>query len=409
MAKTADTAIDSPDAEMAFIRDVIQKIGPRLPGSPEERRAAELLKEDLSRITGSPAVLEEFTCATKASIGFIPVLGYLLMLVVVPMSFFMPLVTGLLVGWFLIFAVIQIFKYLAWFDVFFPKNRSQNVVSVVEPLSGNVAATIVACAHVDSSWHSPIIFKNPRLARPKLIYGVASAVIYGLILLVRGVLSPTIVATSWDWWNLLVIPFVPGFYFVSRYITWKKADASPGAMDDLGGIAVIRWLASYFREHPDAVPADCRVVYALFGCEEAGLKGSHAFVEKHAGDLLAGACSVILVDGVSDFDYFHVVKGDAWLGTNYDPGLVAMASEVMTVLGIKHDIIKNPEGSTDGASFSRAGIKVVALAAQDTGPASNYHTKGDVPERMDTRVVVLMKKILLELVRRAGAAASSMT
>jgi hypothetical protein len=407
MANTTDTSIDSPDAEMAFIRDVIKKIGPRLPGSAEERRAAELLKDDLSHETGSLAILEEFSCATKASIGFIPMLGYLLLFVVVPLSFVIPLIIGLLIGFFLIFALIQIFRYLAWFDVFFPKSRSQNVLSVVEPRSGNVRATIVVCAHVDSSWHSPIIFKTPRQARPKLIYGVVSAAVYGLILLIRGMMSPSIVATGWDWWNLVVIPFVPGFYFVSQYITWKKTDGSPGAMDDLGGIAITRWLASYFREHPDLMPADCRFVYVLYGCEEAGLKGSHAFVEKHKGDLLAGNCSVILVDGVSDFDYFHVVKGDAWLGTNYDPGLVAMADAVMASLNIKHDIIKNPEGSTDCASFSRAGIKAVALAAQDPGPASNYHTKGDVPERMDTRVVVLMKKILLDLVRRIGTAAST--
>jgi aminopeptidase YwaD len=407
MADKEATSIDSQDAEMAFITDVIKKVGPRLPGSAEERRAAEYLKDEISKATGSPAIMEEFTCATKASIGFIPVLGYMLLLVVVPMSFLFPLITGLLIGFFLFFAFVQIFKYLAWFDALFPKTRSQNVYSVVEPRSGNVKATIVVGAHVDSSWHSPIIFKTPRQARPKLIYGVVCAAVYGLILLIRGAMMPALVASSWNWWNLVVIPFMPGFYFVSQYMTWNKSIASPGAMDDLAGVSIGRWLALYFREHPDLMPADCRFVYALFGCEESGLKGSHAFVAKHRDGLLAGNCSVILVDGVSDYDYFHVVKGDAWLGTKYDPGLVAMADEAMTFLNVKHDIINNPEGSTDGTSFCRAGVKVVTLAAQDPGPASNYHTAGDLPERIDTRVIVLMKKIVLELVRRIGAAARS--
>jgi aminopeptidase YwaD len=402
-----DTSIDSQDAELAFIARIIEKVGSRLPGSAEERRAAELLKDELSQAAGSPAIMEEFTCATKASIGLIPALGYMLLFVVVPMSFVFPLITGLLIGFFLFFAFVQIFKYLAWFDVLFPKSRSQNVYSVVEPRSGNVKATIVLGAHVDSSWHSPIISKTPRQARPKLIFGVVCAAVYGLILFVRGAMSPSLVVSGWDWWNLAVIPFVPGFYFISQYITWNKALASPGAMDDLAGIAINRWLAGYFREHPNLMPADCRFVYVVFGCEESGLKGSHAFVAKHRDGLLAGDCSVVLVDGVSDYDYFHVVKGDAWLGTKYDPGLVAMADEAMTSLNVKHDIMKNPEGSTDGASFCRAGVKVVTLAAQDPGPASNYHTAGDVPERIDTRVVVLMKKIVLELVRRIGAAARS--
>jgi hypothetical protein len=400
--------IESSDQEFAFISRIIEAVGPRLPGSEEERKAAEIIKDDISQVAGVPAVIEEFTCATKASIGFIPVLGYMLLFVVAPLSFIFPLITGLAVGFFLFFALVQIFKFLAWFDGIFPKSRSQNVHAIVEPRSGNVKATIVVGAHVDSSWHSPIIYKTPRQARPRLIYGVASAAAYGLILLVRGIMAaPALMASGWDWWNLAVIPFLPGFYFISRYIIWDKSVASPGAMDDLAGIAITRWLAGHFREHPDLVPADYRFVYAFFGCEEAGLKGSHAFVAKHRDGLLAGDCSVIIVDGVSDFDYFHVVEGDAWLGTKYDPGLVAMADEAMTSLNIKHDVIKNPEGSTDGASFSRAGIKVVTIAAQDPGPASNYHTKGDVPERIDKRVVVLMKKALLELVIRVGAAHGS--
>ncbi len=408
MANKNDTTIEDPEAEFAFIADIIKKVGPRLPGSAEERQAAEIIKDDISQVAGAPATIEEFTCATKASIGFIPVIGNSVLFIIPPLSFLFPLITGLIIGFFLIFALIQIFKYLAWFDVIFPKSRSQNVCAIVEPRSGNVKATIVVGAHIDSSWHSPIIYKTPRQARPKLIFGVVCAAIYGLFLLIRGIMAaPALVESGWNWWNLAVIPFLPGFYFISQYLRWDKKIASPGAMDDLAGIAITRWLAGYFREHPDRAPADCRLVYTFFGCEEAGLKGSHAFVAKHRDDLLAGDCSVIDVDGISDFDYFHVVKGDAWLGSKYDPGLVAMADAAMTSLNVKHDIIMNPEGSTDGASFSRAGIKVVTIAAQDVGPASNYHTKGDVPERIDKRVVVLMKKILLDLVIRVGAARGS--
>nr|MDO8088812.1 M28 family peptidase [Candidatus Sigynarchaeum springense] len=408
MADEDDKPIEDPEPELAFIAGIIKKVGPRLPGSAEERHAAEILKEDISRVAGAPAVIEEFTCATKASIGFIPVLGYSLLFVVGPLSFVFPLITGLAIGFFLFFALVQIFKYLAWFDVIFPKSRSQNVITTVEPRSGKVKSTIVLCAHIDSSWHSSLIYKTPGQARPKLITGIISAAVFGLIQLVRGIMEfPALIASGWNWWNLAVIPFLPGFYFIFQYLSWNKKVASPGAMDDLAGIAIARWLAGHFRAHPELAPADCRLVYAFVGCEEAGLKGSQAFVAKHRDGLLAGNCSVIILDGISDFDYFHVVKGDAWLGTNYDPRLVAMADEVMTSLGIKHDVIKNPEGSTDGASFSRAGIRVVGIAAQDPGPASNYHTMGDVPERIDKRVVVLMKKIVLELVNRIAAANDS--
>jgi hypothetical protein len=388
------------DQEFTFISRIIDVVGPRVPGSAAERRAAELIKADFTTACGVPAIMEDFTCATKASIGFIPVFGYALLFVITPLSFISPLLTGIGIIFFLFFAIVQVFKYLAWFDGLFPKSRSQNVHAIVEPRSSNARTTIVVAAHIDSSWHSPLFAKKPHQARFKIIYGLVGIVIFCLILLARGIMSPALFLPGWDWWNLAAIPFLPGFYFITTYITWNEKIASPGAMDDLAGIALTRWLAMLYRDHPDRMPADTRFVYTAFGCEEAGLKGSHAFVQRHRGDLLAENCYVIILDGISDFDHFHVVRGDTWLGTNYDAGLVKLADEAMTAAGIVHDVFKNPDGSTDGASFSRAGIKVVTLAAQDPGPATNYHTRFDVPERIDRRVVVAMKEILLGLIDR---------
>ena len=386
------------EQELDFIKKIIGAVGPRLPGSQEERAGAQLIAKELSEITGSAAITEEFTFAPKASIGFIPVLGFLLIFMATPLYLIGPLIDMFLISFFLFFTLIQIIRYWAWFDVFFPKSTSQNVYSIVEPRSGTARYTILVAGHIDSSWNCKNFVNHSRLARPKLIFGVVCAVILDLLSLVRFIMNPVIFTTSLDLLDLAVVPLIPGFFFVSQYCEYSKKRASPGAMDNLTGMAMTRWLALYCKDNPDLVPDDCKLVFGGFGSEEAGLKGSHAFVKQHKDDLLAGNCWVILMDSLCDYDHFHVVKGDAWLGSNYDPDLVKLADDAMTSTGIKHDVFKTPEGSTDGASFSRAGIRVVCLAAQDPGPADNYHTFKDVPERLDKRTLIAIKKILLKLI-----------
>nr|MDO8110895.1 M28 family peptidase [Candidatus Sigynarchaeota archaeon] len=393
--------IDDSETEFEFIRNIIKMVGPRIAGSLEERAAAEMIKEDFGKICGN-AVLEEFTCATMASVGLIPALGFLLLFGAIPLFFFAPLVNAIIVGFFLFFALVQIFKYLAWFDVFFPKQKSQNVHAVIDPEPAKTTNTILLAGHIDSAWHWPVLAENPPKVTLKLVYGIACVVVLFFASCLKVLMRPEAAFTiSWDWFNLVVIPMVPGFTYIARFLKWDKAGASPGAMDDLAGLSLIRWAARYYHDNPGKIPAGCRLVIAAFGSEEAGLKGSHAFVDKHGTDFLKNSWSII-VDGVSDYEYFHVVCGDAWLGTKYDPDLVRLADDAMTRAPIKHDTIKNPVGSTDGASFVRKGFKVVTLAAQDPGPGKNYHTRFDVVENIDKRTFPVMKRVLLNLIENIG-------
>ena len=78
-------------AEFEFLSKIIDAVGPRLPGSKEEKEAASMISSLLSEITGNEAHVEEFTFAPKASIGAIPVLGYLLLFVAIPLYVLHPL------------------------------------------------------------------------------------------------------------------------------------------------------------------------------------------------------------------------------------------------------------------------------------------------------------------------------
>ena len=60
-------------------------------------------------------------------------------------------------------------------------------------------------------------------------------------------------------------------------IMWADPDprnASRGAMDNASGCAISYVVTKYFKENPDKMPKNCRIIDFNCGSEEAGLRGS---------------------------------------------------------------------------------------------------------------------------------------
>jgi hypothetical protein len=385
--------------EFSLIKKIIDTTGPRIPCSEEEKRGAEFVASEFEKISGNPAIIEEFTTAPYGSIGMIPILGYLMLFVILPLYYlFTPL--SLALNSLLIFlAVIQIFLYLTWFDRFFPQGISRNVYTIIPARSGHPKKTILLTAHIDSSWDCPVFEKKPHLARYKLIYGVVSVFILLLLSTVKLSATHPMLLLIID---LVPIALIPGYYFLARYISYDKKKASPGAMDNLSGIALNCGIVKDIVEGKISIHQDIQLILVAFGAEEAALKGSQNFVKRHKGDLLQNAL-VINVDSISDYDDIHIVVGDDWLGTVYDEELKIIAENAMKKVGVKYDFIKNPAGGTDSASFSRAKIKTITLAAQDGTPKNVYHTFNDTIEHLNPKTMLVMKRVVQEMINEIGS------
>ncbi len=296
-------------------------------------------------------------------------------------------------------AVIQIFLYLTWFDRFFPQGISRNVYTIIPARSGHPKKTILLTAHIDSSWDCPVFEKKPHLARYKLIYGVVSVFILLLLSTLKLSATHPMLLLIID---LVPIALIPGYYFLARYISYDKKKASPGAMDNLSGIALNCGIVKDIVEGKISIHQDIQLILVAFGAEEAALKGSQNFVKRHKGDLLQNAL-VINVDSISDYDDIHIVVGDDWLGTVYDEELKIIAENAMKKVGVKYDFIKNPAGGTDSASFSRAKIKTITLAAQDGTPKNVYHTFNDTIEHLNPKTMLVMKRVVQEMINEIGS------
>jgi len=392
--------------QRGFIQRIIDLCGPRLPGSEEEKRAAAMIADEFMSVTGNVAV-EEFSYAAKACIGAIPAFGAGLMIAGI-FFFWLPLVTLVMTAALLLFAVPQIILYREWFDVFFPKSTSRNVYSIIDPPGGSryVKATLVFSAHLDSSWHCPPFAAKNVLARYKLNYGALSTFLLLLLSIARYLGTDFLGVVPWSmWWTMVIVPLLyPGFFFLFRYLLYDKETASPGAMDDLSGIATTLGLARIYRAQRKKRPRNIRLLLVAFGAEEAGLRGSRAFIRRHRDDLLAGDVWVLNVDGVADRNDFLCMEGEAWQMVRYDREYVDMVEGVMKEMGLGYHRWTMDAGGTDAAEFAKAGIaRAITVSAQDRTPGSNYHTRYDTLDRMDPEAMKLMNELCMRIVSQIDA------
>lgn len=389
--------------------DVVKTIeadGARLPGSEEEKAACKKLVSEIDSRTGLKARTESFVYAPEASIGAINKLGWVAALLLIPYYFGAEIIA--MVGYIaiMVFVVTQIVIYTGIWDFCFKKARSSNIITELPPSKGEAEYTVFLGAHYDSSWCWKLAAKNPNTAIVKTAYGIVGAIaMIGLSLVAIlnrfGVFDEAEIVSIVTY--VVPVAFLPGFFFVSHFLTQDKTEASPGAMDNLSGIALNMMVMKYFKDHPEEKPEGMKLVNIGFAAEESGLKGSSAYVKAHKAEFDKDNMYVLNVDSISDPGYFAAVKSDPWQFTRFDRGMIEMIKESIAETGEKVNEIVNPVGGCDSTPFCNAGIKTVTFAAQKPTISDYYHTYKDVSERLETEVFEKGFAVILNTVKKIAA------
>ncbi|MCH5189205.1 MAG: M28 family peptidase [Oscillospiraceae bacterium] len=423
--------------QLAFdiVEHAAKKIGSRLPGSEGEKKLHDYMCGKLEEIGIKPTV-EEFAVSTRSGIGGLGYAGYFGIIMSALMYFalhneyiwFGMALAGII---FVIWLVFSCFFYKQWFDMFFPQKISRNSYGELLPEDGKYDYTIVLSGHSDTSWtwrHSEHSYKyrdKPILGLlatyAKVGFGavcvflnvgisIAMAVIYGAQLLEQslGVNTNYESITSSPSFNtfrfiLLFLPIVTaiGSAFVAMWGDPHEENASRGAMDNATGIALSYAVIKYFKDNPDKMPKNCRIIDMNCGSEESGLRGSIAFTQEHKNDGMLDNCWNLNIDSVADKDYFEVVIKDDWQGCRFDKDLEKMFKDTFNELGIEsktNGCIHNPVGGCDSTPMTRAGVKSVTFAAQNPMLTYYYHTWRDMPERFEMETVSQGFDVLLGVI-----------
>lgn len=406
-----------------LVKEVIDVTGPRLPGSEEEKTGAKIIADQMQRELNVAPKTEKFKTPRHACISAIPWLGWA-SFACFCLFYLSPIASLVGTLFLLFFALTHIFYYSHLLDPLFKKDESQNVYAVIPPKSGNAKYNIMLSAHIDSSWCWLHSLNNPNTMIIKTAIGVVSVIILmgisiiTLILQAKAGLSVSFMSlkdvfanlsgADKNGINIAVLTFyclpllcLPGFYFLTQYMSYSKEKAAPGAMDNLSGVATAIEVAKYYAESDGDVAKDAQFIVVGTGAEESGLIGALDFVKQHKNDktLLNDDTYVLNLDSFRDMDNFNVVCKDTLQFVPFDKELIALSKQAIDNCNIQSHLIENPVGGSDSTAFARAGFKTVTINAQDPRPTDYYHTTKDGLDNLRIDTLEKGYEVVKELIR----------
>lgn len=423
------------DEAYEMVEYAAREIGPRLPGSNNEKKYHDYMSDKLKELGLNP-VTESFVFAPHASIGGLPYAGWagiigcvltVLATILASLSAYAGLAMHFVCTMYMIcmwiWLVVSVFKYHTCFDWCFKHKVSHNTYAELLPEDGKYDYTIFLSGHTDTSWTLKLSASQNKLGFVGVVLrlalgaiAVAAVTIVSVVMLIlimvlnygTDTLSyDTIVNTAKAYYVIKQMALYSSpiviicAFLLTMYNEKTEAIASPGAMDNATGVSIAYQVVKYYKENPDKMPKNCRIVDCNIGAEESGLRGSIAFTRKHKNDGMLDNAYHINIDSVADEDYFEVIHGDSWLCPHFDKDLERMFKEAMREAGIKNPgDIANPVGGCDSTPFQKSGVKSITFAAQNPVMSHYYHTYHDVPERFSAETVGLGLDVVLRVIEK---------
>ena len=374
---------------LAFVDEVVRGYPGRSLGERSCLEAAQRIAAELERHCDPGSVRREgFSCHPRAFLKVLRVAVILYVVATLAVVWGKPLVAlgALLLS--LSLWLCQVVLYLRVFDVFYPRRKGINVWGRVEP-AGEVLQQVILSGHHDAPWVFHYIDWSPRRGPLVAALGVVS---FFVALLIAGY---QLGSGGCPWWMQAIVGgglvlVVPLWWFTTNAV-------SPGAGDNMIGSALAVEATRIFADAKRAgnpLLAHTRILCLSLDGEECGLRGSMDFVKRYRDELSAIKTYVFNIDTVYQADRLHFIDRDLNLTV---PCSRAMAEELTGIargLGYGAQVSQLPfgAGSTDAASFARAGIEATTLIAVnlDLGKLDRdlvYHTPRDLPESIQPEVV----------------------
>ncbi len=249
------------------------EIGPRPPGSPEEKDAANYL-DGFFRERGLNSKVTAFSSLRTFSLSY--AVFYAIAIISIFLFLIAPWVALILASanFFLFLADINTFRI---FSKLFNFWRSHNTVAR-QPGSGSNRRSIVLSAHLDSS-------RSGLMFYPPLVYYFRGIYLGGLVcLLTIPLLLTTSLITGLD--LLWTISLLPSLFLLSGIILLLQREIwgryTPGANDNASAVGVMAELADRFAKKP---LHNCDLWFVGSGSEESGIIGMTNFLKSHLKEL----------------------------------------------------------------------------------------------------------------------------
>ncbi|HME52948.1 MAG TPA: M28 family peptidase [Candidatus Lokiarchaeia archaeon] len=414
---------EESDYMTSFVKDVIEKFGPRMPCSQAEADAAEYIKQEMET-TCNEISIEPFTCSPGGLLGWIK---FDIMFIVASfiLYLFTPFITREMVIQTIFYAICaclgivswviaweEFFSYNEFIDGLLKKEPSENVIGRILPEGGNVEHIIAFSGHHDSAKE----FNLLRYLRAPG-YGIVIFAGVGIMALwtflailafifsLAGIVQGLIYETS----SCLLVIGIPVLVLLWCFTWWgERANKVPGAVDNLSAVAVVLAIGRYVKQHPEIVPENTEIRLISFGCEEAGLRGAYRYAARHKEELLAIDSQNVNMDGIQSAKTVMIYAFEPTTRTAHSPEVTqkiydAAIGEDLKAFKFgdrKADRIAGfITGGTDATALSKAKIKAGSFGSIDfKNYFSHYHTRRDTPDKIEAGALESALRICIKYI-----------
>jgi hypothetical protein len=206
-------------------------------------------------------------------------------------------------------------------------------------------------------------------------------------------------------WVLLACPIVPSIIFAMFFTHgWKDGGTVPGAVDNLSASALAIVMCRFLVKNPPYLPDDTEIRFISFGSEDAGLRGSRRYVQRHLDELKRLDARLLNVETVADPEIVILTaegSGTVAVSPEMVKSLVAAAERA----GVPYKVESPWLGAGgDAAPFSQAGLRATTLLPfkMPQHAVAFYHQKWDRPEILTMEPLLNVLKLALEWLRCGG-------
>ena len=414
------TKKDDENYMFNFIKDIVDKHGPRAPGSQAELDATEDIKNQLNDLGSDEVFVDDFYMSPGAyPQGFvkIPVLCLIICLI---SYLFVPIITPILTVFSLLVFFIEFPMMKQFIDPLFKKKLSKNVFGKIKP-KGETKKIVIVGGHTDSANYFPL-FQKTRRSILKYVFGsIGLWVGFMLIAIVTFIAQLVgdpflLLFFSWvslgpipiyiNWFYIAVLCYSP-FIFYTLFNTQFFTDTVPGANDNLSGVAIALGLANWIKNNNKKYN-NIELWCGTFGSEEAGQRGSGAFVKKYGEELGILKNSFTLVPesvGVADVigfitaEQMHFVEHSKELVRRFEEAykaclvMIALSGEKFCKMGASAQDF----AGSDAMRFSEKGYEAISFIGGDKDDhwPLNYHSHTDIPENIRPAPMRYLLEVIL--------------
>lgn len=392
-----DALINAQDHAAQFMIDDITKVcttmPKRNPGSEGEKIACEYFEKlCLEEYGCDEAHVESFEEHPWSFFGWMwitftmTIIAAILVIIQKPVLAVIAIVLTVL-GWAL--CITQFGLYWKVVDFIFPKETGHSMWAVKKP-KGEVKQRVLFNGHVDAVWEWPANYLGGGVLFEGLIVVAAIGTLYYLalaIMILAGV-SAALIHTM-ALWGIIFIPFEIYMFFMWSW--WgdptgktKPSHIVDGANDNLSGCYIGLAILKELKEQGiDLEHTEVGVMLA--GSEEAGLRGSLAWAEKHQHDFDDVPTYIYSYDTIFDPKYLMANYRDLNGTTKTDKGLNDLFMQSAEELGIHciHGWVPPLGGATDTAAFTKYGFRCGGVTGLNHNLQNYYHTRRDTYDNMN--------------------------